>query len=385
MRTASLSDVCDISMGQAPKGTSYNTEGTGYPLLAGAGDFGDLTPASSKFTVQPTKVSKQHDILLCIRATIGDLNWSDKEYCLGRGVAGLRPKNGCLDRNYLWRWLTFARPALEQKARGSTFKQVSRKDIAELEISLPETLEEQRRIAAILDKADAIRRKREQALALADDLLKSTFLDMFGDPVTNPKGWPTATLDDLGDVQGGLQVSRKRDANELKLPYLRVANVFRDRLELDEIKMIGLTSKERERVALRKGDVLIVEGHGNPDEIGRSAVWDGSIEDCVHQNHLIRFRPIPGKLDPEYASRLLNSTGGRLQLVAAGRTTSGLNTISTSKVKAVTIPVPPFGLQTRFHEFCDQVSALKSKLSAASELGSDLFGSLSQRAFRGEL
>lgn len=344
--------------------------------------------APTKYAKDPSAVDVGPDDLCIVwdGANAGTVGYG-LSGAIGSTVARIRfSERGQWDAAFVGRLLQgkFRQLNDQAQARGATIPHVDKSKLEQLAIPRID-LDEQRRIAAILDKADAIRRKREQALALADDLLKSTFLDMFGDPVTNPMGWPTATLGDLGDVQGGLQVSRKRDANVLKRPYLRVANVFRDRLELNEIKMIGLTAKERERVALRKGDVLIVEGHGNPDEIGRSAVWDGSIEDCVHQNHLIRFRPIPGKLDPEYTSRLLNSTGGRLQLVAAGRTTSGLNTISTSKVKAVTIPVPPFGLQTRFHEFCDQVSALKSKFSAAGELGSDLFGSLSQRAFRGEL
>ena len=79
-------------MGQAPKGESYNTTGVGYPLIAGAGDFGEQTPAAKKYTDAPTKLSRPGDLVLCIRATIGHRNWSDKVYCLGRGVAGLRTR-----------------------------------------------------------------------------------------------------------------------------------------------------------------------------------------------------------------------------------------------------------------------------------------------------
>jgi type I restriction enzyme S subunit len=351
MRSTYLGTVCDIDMGQAPNGSSYNDIGEGYPLLAGASDFGVDSPIPSKFTTEPTKLSKPGDLLLCIRATIGDLNWSDQQYCLGRGVAGLRPKNKELDRRYLWRWLSFVRPALEKRARGSTFKQVSRQDISDLEILLPNSIDEQRRIATVLDKADAIRRKREKLLAMADELLKSLFLEMFGDPFSNPMVWPIASLGELGEVQGGLQVTPTRDALALQLPYLRVANVYRDRLDLSEIKQIGLTAAEFERAKLEVGGVLIVEGHGNPEEIGRAAVWDGSIDPCVHQNHLIRFRADRSQVSPLYVGCFLNSAGGRLQLIGAGRTTSGLNTISTRKVKEVRIPVPALALQKKFDKF----------------------------------
>ena len=116
--SSALSEVCNISMGQAPKGTSYNTAERGYPLIAGAGDFGDLAPVPTKHTDAPTKLSQPGDIVLCIRATIGDRNWSDREYCLGRGVAGLRAKKVALSQAYLWHWLDHAAPVLSAKGRG---------------------------------------------------------------------------------------------------------------------------------------------------------------------------------------------------------------------------------------------------------------------------
>src|SRR5690606_38523782 len=145
-------------MGQAPVGSSYNENGEGLALIAGAGDFGQTTPEPKKYTTEASTISKVDDLILCIRATTGDLNWSDKEYCLGRGVAGLRPISHMLDKNYLWHFIGANKNQLSAKGTGSTFKQVSRSHIAEWEIPLP-PLPEQKRIAAILDKADAIRRK----------------------------------------------------------------------------------------------------------------------------------------------------------------------------------------------------------------------------------
>lgn len=256
--------------------------------------------------------------------------------------------------------------------------------IGKLKVPLP-PLDEQRRIAAILDKADAIRRKREQVLALSDEFLNSVFLEIFGDPAKNDRRWPISLLDELGDVQGGLQVTSKRVSMGLTLPYLRVANVYRDRLDLNEIKQINLSEAEFQRTRLEAGDILIVEGHGNPDEIGRAAVWDGSIDPCVHQNHLIRFRANRNYALPDFISRFLNSGGGRQQLIGAGRTTSGLNTISTRKVKEVSVPLPPMRLQEQFARIVQKQDALLSHLQSELEMSSNLFSALSQRAFRGEL
>lgn len=123
-------------MGQAPKGESYNDEGRGWPLIAGPGDFGDLFPATKKHTSQASKLSRAGDIVLGIRASIGEKVLADGEYCLGRGVAALRPTPS-LDDRFLWHWLDRARPVLLAKAKGATFKQVSRSDICELSIETP--------------------------------------------------------------------------------------------------------------------------------------------------------------------------------------------------------------------------------------------------------
>ena len=334
---------------------------------------------------------RRGDIVMCTSSgsaeIVGKTAFADQDWIgsFGAFCAVVRPKLGKCHPRYLFHYLQT--PRFREWTRNSSgvgIKNIRKSELDSYEVPFP-SLDEQRRIAATLDKADAIRRKRKQALTMADDFLRSVFLEMFGDPASNSRGWPITLLDELGDVQGGLQVSSKREAGVLTLPYLRVANVYRDRLELAEIKEINLTEAEFRRVRLQVGDILIVEGHGNPEEIGRSAIWDGSIEPCVHQNHLIRFRADRSRALPEYISRLLNSDGGRQQLIGAGRTTSGLNTISTRKVKEVRIPLPPVTLQQKFSEVVKARLSTTEKLLTQLELSRSLISSLSHRAFRGEL
>ena len=182
-------------------------------------------------------------------------------------------------------------------ATGANYPAVSDAKVKASKIPLP-PLAEQKRIAGILDAADVLRAKRREALAQLATLLQSTFLDMFGDPVTNPMGWEVTTVSRIGSIQGGLQVTSKRRSLPIERPYLRVANVFRGFLQLDEIKTIRLTESELLRTSLDYEDILIVEGHGNKAEIGRCARWDGSIDQCVHQNHLIRLRCDRSKASP---------------------------------------------------------------------------------------
>nr|WP_281065466.1 restriction endonuclease subunit S [Jiella sonneratiae] len=252
--------------------------------------------------------------------------------------------------------------------------------IKAIEISLP-PLDEQRRIVSLLNRAASIRRRADAARAKACAIVPTLFLDMFGDPATNPKGWSIGKLGDTSDVQGGLQVTSKRSSLPIEMPYLRVANVLRGVLDLSEIKSIRLTDAEWRRTELVAGDILIVEGHGNANEVGRAATWDGSIDQCTHQNHLIRARPNRECLLPEYLTSFLNSFSGRRVLIGDGKTTSGLNTISTRNVKAVPVPLPPLALQTAFAKQAQRIEATARSLDAAATKAEAMAAALSAEVF----
>ena len=132
---------------------------------------------------------------------------------------------------------------------------------------------------------------------------------------------------------------------------------------------------------LQSGDVLIVERHGNPDEIGQAMVWDGSVNECVHQNHLIRFRADKSIVLPDYISQMLNSKGGQRRLIAACRVRSGFNAISTGRLKELAIPVPTLELQQRFTCIIRKYRALTDKMECDKSELVNLFASLSHRAF----
>jgi type I restriction enzyme S subunit len=136
-----------------------------------------------------------------------------------------------------------------------------------IQVPLP-PLSEQRRIAAILDKAEAIRRKREEGIRLTEELLRSTFLDMFGDPVS----YPSHPLSQIAIVVSGVAKGRKLNGRAIDVPYLRVANVQDGYLSLDEIKTIEALPEEVEALTLRPGDIVLTEG-GDHDKLGRGAVW----------------------------------------------------------------------------------------------------------------
>jgi type I restriction enzyme, S subunit len=307
--------------------------------------------------------------------------FTDREAAVDNNVMGAIPRNG-VEPRYLFRFLQTV--DLYAYSSKTTVPSVRKSDLEQIAVPLP-PLAEQRRIADILDKADAIRRKRKEAIALTEELLRSAFLEMFGDPVTNPKGWPVKPLGGVAEVAGGLQVTSARASNPISLPYLRVANVYRDRLDLSVIKEIRVTEAERSRATLRDGDILVVEGHGNPEDLGRAAVWRNEIAGCTHQNHLIRVRSDRSTVDPTFLSAFLNSSSGRKQMLKLGKTTSGLNTISTNNVRSVQVVLPPLNHQAAYASVASRVGELASKMQCRLAEDEGLFAGLVARAFSGSL
>lgn len=202
-----------------------------------------------------------------------------------------------------------------------------------------------------------------------------------------PEGWVWASVDQLSEIQGGIQKQPSRAPKENKFPFLRVANVHRGNLKLDEVHEIELFKGELERLMLQVGDVLIVEGNGSLSEIGRCALWDGSIPKAVHQNHLIRVRPIG--VQGAFIEAWLNSVRGIDRITALAATTSGLYTLNISKISKVPVPVPPHDeqalllklLQERIQDYNQQEAAVKFGLKQATAQRKNLL----KAAFSGQL
>lgn len=175
--------------------------------------------------------------------------------------------------------------------------------------------------------------------------------------------WPMRQLGDIAVVQGGIQKQPKRSPKDNPYPFLRVANVTAEGLDLGDVHSVELFDGELDRYRLQKGDLLVVEGNGSASQIGRAALWDGSIENAVHQNHLIRVRP-GDSLDPRFLGLAWNSPRIRHELTTVASSTSGLHTLSVTKIKGIRVPVPPLNEQRRIVEILEDHF---SRLDAAED------------------
>lgn len=187
-------------------------------------------------------------------------------------------------------------------------------------------------------------------------------------PFELPVGWEWVRINDLAEVQGGIQKTQLRRPVKQHFPYLRVANVQRDALRLEEIERFELTLEELERWRLANGDLLIVEGNGSADEIGRCAVWDGSIDPCVYQNHLIRVRCFQQDC-MAFIKLFLNAPSGADEMKRLAITTSGLYNLSVGKIRNYVVPVAPLPEQSR----------IVARVTALRRLCADLRQRLAER------
>lgn len=257
--------------------------------------------------------------------------------------------------------------------------------IAELEIPLP-PLEEQKRIAEVLDKAEELRAKRRVALAQLDTLTQSIFLEMFGDPVVNSRGWNDKTLlGEIADIVSGITKGRKLNGQKTRsVPYLAVANVQDRSLNLNGIKSIEATEDEISRYRLLPNDLVLTEG-GDPDKLGRGTLWNAELPECIHQNHIFRVRLISEKITPLFANWLIGSTRGKRYFLKSAKQTTGIASINMTQLRGFPMLLPPIELQEEFAESVKVAEKLKATQRASLAELDTLFASLQHRAFRGEL
>lgn len=199
--------------------------------------------------------------------------------------------------------------------------------------------------------------------------------------------WEHSLIGHCGTVTGGLTKNSKRNDAPLRKPYLRVANVQSAFLDLSHVAQIGLTASEYEKTRLQIGDLLIVEGNGSIDQVGRVAIWSGELDECVHQNHLIRWRG-RGPL-PKWVLIWLLSTIGRSALMERASTTTGLYTLSISKVSSVPIRLPSSREQAEIVNRVEALFKIADRIEAhhasATAQAQRLIPLTLAKAFRGEL
>lgn len=301
-------------------------------------------------------------------------------------VCIIRPKANSLDNLWLMHCLNASecRNQIAGFATGTTRSRISRGNLVKIKIPLP-PLDEQRRIAAVLDKAEELRAKRRAVLALLDSLGQAIFLEMFGDPVTNPKGWQVVKLADL--IVEGPQNGLYKHASDYGsgTPILRIDAFYDGAVtKLSNLKRVRITEDEQKLFGLRSDDIVINRVN-SMEYLGKSALIPELSEPTVFESNMMRFAVDPYQVNPRYFVDFLQSSFIKGQIINSAKHAVNQSSINQQDVKGFQVNVPPLNLQ---HEFARRIAAVEKlkavHRAALSELDA-LFASLQYRAFRGEL
>ncbi|MDT3400187.1 restriction endonuclease subunit S [Streptomyces sp. B1866] len=304
----------------------------------------------------------------------------------------LRVDEEQLDANFLFRWLQsqFQRGLFKSMCKQWVNQAtVSRDALLGLRVPVP-PLAEQRRIAHLLNHVDALRVKRREAITFLDGLSQSIFLDMFGDPKSNPMNWPVCKL---SAAAAEFRYGTSKKSGPHGYPTLRIPNIVGGALNLSEIKTVEVLDSEFQRLRLAEGDLLFVRTNGNPDYVGRCATFCGKSfsgvnyrqGEFIFASYLIRVRLLPGVLHPIYVREYLLSPAGRAALRAKSKTSAGQYNINIQGLGAVSLMRPPVELQKRFTQRVKAIEELKQSHSSHLAALDALFATFQHRAFRGEL
>lgn len=309
----------------------------------------------------------------------------------GKGLATtelvpMLPDPSRVDRKYLAYYLRskIFVDWVSSRVVGAKMPRVSMGLFWQHEMPLP-PLPEQKRIAAILDKADAIRRKRRQAIKIADDFLRAVFLDMFGDPVTNPKGWDVVKLGTLIVFGPSNGLYKPSSDYGVGTRILRIDGFyFGEVISESNLKRVRVSEGERKKFSLNVGDVVINRVNSR-QYLGKTALIRSCEEVVLYESNMMRFSIDATKVDPEYFICLMQQPFIRSQILASAKDAVNQSSINQQDVKSLEILLPPIALQKKFRSMISKVRNCKQKLVSHSQLTHGLLGSLVQKAFQGEV
>ena len=350
-----LTDICDIQYGYAFDSKCF-TEDSSYPALVRIRDVKRGYSETYYAGDYPEEyVLSVGDLLVGMDGEFNIARWKCNGALLNQRVCKLSAKPGT-NEEYIRFAMSKALKEIEQRTAFVTVKHLSAKELNKLELEVPET-SEQDKIADMLARLECIVEACQQELQKLDDLIKARFVELFGDPILNPKGWEMFTI---GDVVTDVRYGTSKPAVEGgKYPYLRMNNLTLDgHLDLKDLKYIDVSDDEIEKCVVRKGDVLFNRTN-SIELVGKTAVFDLS-EDMVIAGYIIRVR-LNEKLLPEVLSQYMNLEAIKRILRRMAKGAVNQANINAQELQSIKVYVPSMELQNQFVEIKEQVD--KSKVA----------------------
>lgn len=377
-----LGKVSRINMGASPKGEYTTEDSSYYPLVGGPADMGITFPKVSRYTRQPTKLSTKDEVILSVRATLGKTNISNAEYCLGRGVAGIKSK--AINVDFLRFYFDTITSYLYEISTGTTFQQISKRDIENIPFPLP-TLDEQKIIANKIDylfaKIDEAKQLIEEAKATFELRRAAIFKEVYGDP-SEVAGGVWKTIGELFYVQVGSTPSRKVDDYwNGQYPWLSSGEVNFNRVVNSKEKVTDLAVKEARLKLAPKGSILFgMIGEGKTR--GQVAILD---IDSYHNQNMASIWVSESNIPIEYVYYWFVSKYTENRQNSSGNNQPAYN---KTRVQALTIPIYEKSMMQEKLKILSKLEELESRVNDLLDLEqniSDIKRSILSRAYKGEL
>ena len=392
-KVAKLGECCEIVSGGTPKRDVPEYWGGSIPWVTpkdiGVLEDPDFMEPPERITELGLRVSSATllpvgAVLLSSRAPIGHLAIAAQPMATNQGFKSLIP-GADLDSRFLYYTIKKLVPLIQERGSGTTFKEVSRSVVAEIPIAFPRSIERQHHIAAVLDKATDIRRKRQQARAMVDGLLKSVFFEMFGDLELNSKDWEAALISEVLETEPQNGLYRPSCDYGTGTQILRIDSFYDGYLAAkNPLKRLRIDLKTIAKYLLFEGDIIINRVN-SLEYLGKSVLIESLEEDTVYESNMMRFRVKEDHIHPRFLVDQMHTQFVKRQILRAAKDAVNQSSINQTDVMNIQIRIPPILLQRRYAEIVERNRLNDGNLEMALRQAEYLFLSISQRAFRGEL
>ena len=370
MEIIKIGEACDILNGFAFKSKNYVDSGIRIIRIANVqkGYIEDNTPAFYPLSTNGLDkyMLKSGDLLISLTGNVGRVALLDKEFlpaALNQRVACLRLKSNFIDKKYLFHILNsdFFEQKCIRSSKGVAQKNMSTEWLKEYEIPLY-SAKEQQKIAATLDKLQSIITHRRTQLEKLDLLVKARFVEMFGDPVLNEKGWKCKRLLDMGSCKNGMNFHYNDSGIEINCLGVGDFKDFSTINDTSLLPVVSLNEMPSEEYLLKNDDIVFVRSNGNKALVGRSVAVYPNDTPTTFSGFCIRYRLQDTSVSVPYLLRVLKSDDMRLKMAGRGANIQNLN---QQILGTLIIPVPPIELQNQFADFVKQVD--KSRFITSKE------------------
>ncbi|WP_429049946.1 restriction endonuclease subunit S [Aeromonas veronii] len=383
-----IKNVASVITGKTPPKSSADNFDGDIPFITPAELGSDIYVSNSPQTLSEkganiVKTVPKDAVMVCCIGSLGKLGIAAREVRTNQQINSVIFNKNYVFPKYGYYALAQLKPMLESIAPATTVAIVNKSNFESLEIPLP-PFEEQKRIAAILDKADAIRQKRQQAITLADDFLRSVFLDMFGDPVTNPKGWEVIKLGSCCRFQGGFAF-KSEDYCDSGIPLVKITNVHFENIDWSDVSYVPADFLDtKAEFALKDEDLVMAMTRPIIKSLNAVKVIEVKEMDlpCLLNQRVGRFIDYENSFKKHFLKYLLYSDFFMNEVEKLCSVALQPN-ISAKQIEAITCYIPPIELQDEFSQIAKQIEQTIPHMSSFNDL--DLFGSLNSKAFSGQL